>query len=153
MVADSNKKILRSQKSYGKLDKDGFIHRSWMKNQGLPHHVFDGRPVIGICNTWSELTPCNIHLRDLAEAVKRGVWEAGGLPLEFPAMSLGETQMRPTAMLFRNLLSMDVEESLRGNPIDGVVLLGGCDKTTPGQLMGAASVDLPTMVVSSGPML
>jgi dihydroxy-acid dehydratase len=147
------KKPLRSQKSYGRKDKDGFIHRSWMKSQGLPADVFDGRPVVGICNTWSELTPCNAGLRDLAEHVKRGVWEAGGLPLEFPAMSLGETQMRPTAMLFRNLLSMDVEESIRGNPIDAVVLLGGCDKTTPGQLMGAASVDLPTLVVSSGPML
>lgn len=144
---------LRSETSYGKLDRDGFIHRSWMKSEGLPDDVFDGRPVIGICNTWSQLTPCNMHLRDLAEHVSRGVWEAGGLPLEFPAMSLGETQMRPTAMLFRNLLAMEVEESIRGNPIDGVVLLGGCDKTTPGQLMGAASVDLPTMVVSSGPML
>ena len=124
-----------------------------MKAQGLPDDVFDGRPVIGICNTWSELTPCNAHLRELAEYVKRGVWEAGGLPLEFPVISLGETQMRPTAMLFRNLLSMDVEECVRGNPIDGVVLLGGCDKITPGQVMGAASVDLPTIVVSSGPML
>lgn len=143
----------RSAHSYGKLDRDGFIHRSWMKNQGLPDHVFDGRPVIGICNTWSELTPCNAHLREIADYVKRGVWEAGGLPVEFPVMSLGETQMRPTAMLFRNLLSMDVEESIRGNPIDGVVLLGGCDKTTPGQVMGAASADLPTIVVSSGPML
>ena len=143
----------RSADSYGKPDRDGFIHRSWMKAQGLPEDVFDGRPVIGICNTWSELTPCNSHLRDLAEFVKRGVWESGGLPVEFPAMSLGETQMRPTAMLFRNLLSMEVEESIRANPIDGVVLLGGCDKTTPGQLMGAASVDLPTIVVSSGPML
>ncbi|NVJ98205.1 MAG: dihydroxy-acid dehydratase [Alphaproteobacteria bacterium] len=148
-----NPKKLRSQKSYGKLDKDGFIHRSWMKSEGLPDDVFDGRPVVGICNTWSELTPCNRHLRDLAEHVKRGVWEAGGLPLEFPAMSLGETQMRPTAMLFRNLLAMEVEESIRGNPIDGVVLLGGCDKTTPGQLMGACSVDLPTVIISSGPML
>lgn len=147
------RKPLRSARTYGKLDRDGFIHRSWMKSQGLPDDAFDGRPVIGICNTWSELTPCNAGLRDLAEHVKRGVWEAGGLPLEFPAMSLGETQMRPTAMLFRNLLAMEVEESIRGNPIDGVVLLGGCDKTTPGQLMGAASVDLPTMVVSSGPML
>jgi dihydroxyacid dehydratase/phosphogluconate dehydratase len=143
----------RSGHSYGKLDRDGFIHRSWMKSQGLPDDVFDGRPVIGICNTWSEITPCNAGLRDIAEHVKRGVWEAGGLPLEFPAISLGETQMRPTAMLFRNLLAMDVEESIRGNPIDGVVLLGGCDKTTPGQMMGAASVDLPTIVVSSGPML
>lgn len=148
-----SRRVLRSAGSYGKLDRDGFIHRSWMKSEGLPEDVFDGRPVIGICNTWSELTPCNFHLRDLAEHVKRGVWEAGGLPLEFPAMSLGETQMRPTAMLFRNLLAMEVEESIRGNPIDGVVLLGGCDKTTPGQLMGAASVDLPTIVVSSGPML
>jgi len=144
---------LRSTSSYGGQGKDGFIHRSWMKSQGLPADAFDGRPVIGICNTWSELTPCNAGLRDVAEHVKRGVWEAGGLPLEFPAMSLGETQMRPTAMLFRNLLAMEVEESIRGNPIDAVVLLGGCDKTTPGQLMGAASVDLPTIVVSSGPML
>jgi dihydroxy-acid dehydratase len=150
---DSDKPRFRSGKSYGKRDRDGFIHRSWMKAEGLPPHVFDGRPVIGICNTWSELTPCNSHLRDIAEYVKRGVWEGGGLPLEFPAMSLGETQMRPTAMLYRNLLAMEVEESIRGNPIDGVVLLGGCDKTTPGQLMGAASVDLPTAVISSGPML
>ena len=143
----------RSQHWYGKLDKDGFIHRSWMKNQGFPDHAFDGRPIIGICNTWSELTPCNSGLRDLAEGVKRGVWEAGGFPVEFPVMSLGETQMKPTAMLFRNLLAMDVEESIRAYGIDGVVLLGGCDKTTPGQLMGAASVDLPSIVVSSGPML
>jgi dihydroxy-acid dehydratase len=149
----TEKKPLRSHKSYGRKDKDGFIHRSWMKSEGLPADVFDGRPVIGICNTWSELTPCNAGLRDIAEHVKRGVWEAGGLPLEFPAMSLGETQMRPTAMLFRNLLAMEVEESIRGNPIDAVVLLGGCDKTTPGQLMGAASVNLPTLVISSGPML
>jgi len=143
----------RSSHWYGKLDKDGFIHRSWMKNQGFPDHVFDGRPVIGICNTWSELTPCNHGLRTLAEGVKRGVWEAGGFPVEFPVMSLGETQMKPTAMLFRNLLAMDVEESIRAYGLDGVVLLGGCDKTTPGQLMGAASVDLPSIVVSSGPML
>lgn len=143
----------RSSHWYGKLDKDGFIHRSWMKNQGFPDHAFDGRPIIGICNTWSELTPCNSGLRDLAEGVKRGVWEAGGFPVEFPVMSLGETQMKPTAMLFRNLLAMDVEESIRAYGIDGVVLLGGCDKTTPGQLMGAASVDLPSIVVSSGPML
>ncbi|MEM0934481.1 MAG: IlvD/Edd family dehydratase [Pseudomonadota bacterium] len=146
-------KTRRSAAWYGKLDRDGFIHRSWMKNQGFPDHAFDGRPVIGICNTWSELTPCNAGLRDLAEKVKRGVWEAGGFPVEFPVMSLGETQMKPTAMLFRNLLSMDVEESIRAYGIDGVVLLGGCDKTTPGQLMGAASVDLPAIVVSSGPML
>ncbi|AUQ67360.1 IlvD/Edd family dehydratase [Phaeobacter inhibens] len=143
----------RNRAWYGKLDKDGFIHRSWMKNQGFPDHAFDGRPIIGICNTWSELTPCNSGLRDLAEGVKRGVWEAGGFPVEFPVMSLGETQMKPTAMLFRNLLAMDVEESIRAYGIDGAVLLGGCDKTTPGQLMGAASVDLPAIVVSSGPML
>src|SRR5580693_10121190 len=149
----TDKKPLRSSKSYGGQDRDGFIHRSWMKSQGLPPDVFDGRPVIGICNTWSELTPCSAGLRDLADYVKRGVWEAGGLPLEFPVMSLGETQMRPTAMLFRNLLAMETEEAIRANPIDAVVLLGGCDKTTPGQLMGAASVDLPTIVVSTGPML
>ena len=138
---------------YGKNDRDGFIHRSWMKNQGFPDQAFDGRPIIGICNTWSELTPCNSGLRVLAEAVKRGVWEAGGFPVEFPVSSLGETQMKPTAMLFRNLLAMDVEECIRAYGMDGVVLLGGCDKTTPGQVMGAASVDLPTIVVSAGPML
>jgi len=143
----------RSRAWFGKLDKDGFHHRSWMKNQGLPHHLFDGRPVIGICNTWSELTPCNAHFRIIAERVKRGVYEAGGFPLEFPVMSLGETLMRPTTMMFRNLVSMDVEESIRANPIDGVVLLVGCDKTTPALLMGAASCDLPTVTVSGGPML
>jgi len=146
-------KSRRSAEVYGKRDRDGFIHRSWMKSQGLPDDSFDGRPIIGLCNTWSELTPCNAHLRILAEHVKRGVWQAGGVPLEFPVSSLGETQIRPTAMLFRNLLAMDVEEAMRGYAIDGAVLLGGCDKTTPGQLMGAASVDLPTIVVSSGPML
>jgi dihydroxy-acid dehydratase len=146
-------KPLRSTKSYGKLDRDGFIHRSWIKATGLPDHVFDGRPIIGIANTWSELVTCQAGLRDLAEFVKRGVWEAGGVPIEFPAMSLPETQMRPTAMLFRNLLAMEVEESIRANPIDGVVLLGGCDKTTPGLLMGAASVDLPAIFLSSGAML
>ena len=124
-----------------------------MKNQGYPEDMFDGRPVIGICNTWSELTPCNAHLRDIAEVVKRGVYEAGGFPLEFPIMSLGETLLKPTAMLFRNLASMDAEESIRGNPLDGVVLLTGCDKTTPSTVMGAASVDLPTIVVPGGPML
>ncbi len=144
---------LRSTHWFGQKGKDGFIHRSWMRNQGLPPHLFDGRPVIGICNTFSELTPCNAHFRTLAERVKRGVYEAGGLPLEFPVFSLGETNLRPTAMLFRNLASMDVEESIRGNPIDGVVLLCGCDKTTPSLLMGAASCDLPTIVVSGGPML
>jgi dihydroxy-acid dehydratase len=146
-------KPLRSQRSYGKHDRDGFIHRSWIKATGLPDHVFDGRPIIGIANTWSELVTCQVHLRELAGFVKRGIWEAGGVPIEFPAMSLPETQMRPTAMLFRNLLAMEVEESIRANPIDGVVLLGGCDKTTPGLLMGAASVDLPAIFLSSGSML
>src|SRR5437667_598339 len=144
---------LRSSEWFGLRNRDGFIHRSWMKNQGLPDHLFDGRPVIGICNTWSELTPCNAHFRQLADHLKRGVYEAGGFPLEFPVMSMGETLMRPTAMLFRNLVSMDVEESIRANPIDGVVLLAGCDKTTPALLMGAASCDLPALMVSGGPML
>lgn len=143
---------LRSRKWYGRNDRDGFSHRSWMKNQGWPHDEFS-KPVIGICNTWSELNPCNAHFRELAEWVKRGVWEAGGFPLEFPVMSLAESQLRPTAMLFRNLASMDVEESIRGNPMDGVVLLMGCDKTTPALLMGAASCDLPTIGLSGGPML
>jgi L-arabonate dehydrase len=147
------KRTYRSAGWFGKADKDGFAHRSWMRNQGLPDSAFDGRPVIGICNTWSELTPCNAHFRRIADYVKRGVWEAGGLPLEFPVMSLGESNLRPTAMLFRNLASMDAEESIRGNPIDGVVLLCGCDKTTPSLVMGAASCDLPTLVVSGGPML
>jgi L-arabonate dehydrase len=147
-----NKKF-RSHDWFGKKDKDGIIYRSWMKNQGMPPDLFDGRPVIGICNTWSELTPCNAHLRDIAEMVKRGVYEAGGFPVEFPIMSLGETLLKPTAMLFRNLASMDAEESIRGNPIDGVVLLTGCDKTTPSTVMGAASVNLPTIVVPGGPML
>ena len=146
-------KKLRSQEWFGRQDKNGFMYRSWMKNQGWPHDLFDGRPVIGICNTFSELTPCNAHFREIAEYVKRGVWEAGGFPLEFPVMSLGESVLRPTAMLFRNLASMDVEESIRGNPMDGVVLLMGCDKTTPSLLMGAASCDLPTIGLSGGPML
>lgn len=144
---------LRSQDWFGKKNKDGIIYRSWMKNQGMPTDMFDGRPLIGICNTFSELTPCNAHFRDHAEAVKKGVLEAGGFPLEFPIMSLGETLLKPTAMLFRNLASMDAEESIRGNPIDGVVLLTGCDKTTPSTVMGAASVGLPTIVVPGGPML
>ena len=147
------KRKLRSQAWFGGKDKDGFIHRSWMRNQGFPGDVFDGRPVIGICNTWSELTPCNAHFRDLAQKVKNGVWEAGGFPLEFPVTSMGETNMRPTAMMFRNLVSMDVEESIRANPIDGVVLMCGCDKTTPSLVMGAASCDVPTIVLSGGPML
>jgi L-arabonate dehydrase len=144
---------LRSQAWFGGTDVNGFTARSWMKNQGLADRDFDGRPVIGICNTFSELTPCNAHFRELAEHVKRGVRDAGGLPVEFPVMSLGETILRPTSMLFRNLVSMDVEESVRANPIDGVVLLCGCDKTTPALLMGAASCDLPSIVVSGGPML
>jgi dihydroxy-acid dehydratase len=147
------KKPPRSANNFGKHDRDGFVHRSWIKATGLPDHVFDGRPIIGIANTWSELVTCQVGLRDLADYVKRGVWEAGGVPIEFPAMSLPETQMRPTAMLFRNLLAMEVEESIRANPIDGVVLMGGCDKTTPGLLMGAASVDIPAIFVSGGPML
>jgi L-arabonate dehydrase len=150
-MADGNK--LRSMDWFGRSDKMGFVHRSWLRNQGYPDDYFTGRPVIGICNTWSDLTPCNGHLRDLAEVVKRGVIEAGGFPMEFPVTSLGETIMRPTTMLFRNLASMDTEESIRANPIDGVVLLTGCDKTTPSTLMGACSVDLPTLVVPGGPML
>ncbi len=146
-------KKLRSADWFGRKDKDGIIYRSWMKNQGMPTDMFDGRPVIGICNTYSELTPCNAHFRSHADAVKRGVLEAGGFPVEFPIMSLGETLLKPTAMLFRNLASMDAEESIRGNPIDGVVLLTGCDKTTPSTVMGAASVGLPTIVVPGGPML
>ena len=147
------KKKLRSQEWFGGQDKMGFVHRSWLRNQGPPDDMFTGRPIIGICNTWSELTPCNGHLRSLAEHVKKGVLEAGGYPLEFPVMSLGETIMRPTTMLFRNLASMDVEESIRANPLDGIVLLTGCDKTTPSTVMGACSVDVPTIVVSGGPML
>ena len=144
---------LRSTEWFGGTSRDHIYHRSWMKNQGLPADLFDGRPVIGICNTWSELTPCNAHLRDLAERVKHGIYEAGGLPVEFPVFSTGESSLRPTAMMFRNLASMDVEEALRGNPLDGVVLLAGCDKTTPALLMGAASANLPAILVSGGPML
>jgi L-arabonate dehydrase len=146
-------KKLRSYDWFGKSDKMGFVHRSWLRNQGYPDDYFQGKPVIGICNTWSDLTPCNGHLRDFAEIVKRGIVEAGGFPMEFPVTSLGETLMRPTTMLFRNLASMDVEETIRANPIDGVVLLTGCDKTTPSTVMGACSVDLPTIVVPGGPML
>lgn len=148
-----NSSNLRSHDWFGRKDKDGIIYRSWMKNQGMPTDLFDGRPVIGICNTFSELTPCNAHFRSHAESVKKGILEAGGFPLEFPVMSLGETLLKPTAMLFRNLASMDTEESIRGNPIDGVVLLTGCDKTTPSTVMGASSVGLPTIVVPGGPML
>jgi dihydroxy-acid dehydratase len=146
-------KKLRSSNWFGRKGKDGFIYRAWMKNQGIPDYEFNNKPVIGICNTWSELTPCNAHFRELAESVKRGIFEAGGFPVEFPVMSLGETLIKPTAMLYRNLASMDVEESIRANPLDGVVLLCGCDKTTPSLVMGACSVDIPTIVVSGGPML
>ena len=144
---------LRSQNWFGRTGKDGFIYRAWMKNQGIPDEEFRGKPVIGICNTWSELTPCNGHFRELAESVKKGIIAAGGFPVEFPVMSLGETLIKPTAMLYRNLASMDVEESIRANPMDGVVLLCGCDKTTPSLVMGACSVNIPTIVVSGGPML
>jgi L-arabonate dehydrase len=147
------RKDLRSQEWFGGNNKMGFVHRSWFRNQGYPDDYFRGRPIIGICNTWSDLTPCNGHLRDFAEVVKRGVLESGGVPFEFPVMSLGETVMKPTTMLFRNLASMDVEESIRANPLDGIVLLTGCDKTTPSTVMGACSVDLPTIVVPGGPML
>ncbi|HVG38281.1 MAG TPA: L-arabinonate dehydratase [Pyrinomonadaceae bacterium] len=152
-MSEEKKRKFRSSAWFGSPTREGFIYRSWMRNQGLPEHLFDGRPVIGICNTWSELTPCNAHFRQIAEHVKRGVYEMGGFPLEFPVTSLGETLMRPTAMLFRNLASMDVEECIRANPIDGVVLLAGCDKTTPALLMGAASCDIPSLMISGGPML
>ena len=153
-MSETKKKVaLRSAEWFGSQDKNGFMYRSWMKNQGIPDHEFHGKPIIGICNTWSELTPCNAHFRQLAEHVKRGILEAGGFPVEFPVFSNGESNLRPTAMLTRNLASMDVEESIRGNPMDAVVLLVGCDKTTPALLMGAASVDIPTIVVSGGPML
>ncbi|MCO4784491.1 L-arabinonate dehydratase [Marinomonas atlantica] len=144
---------LRSTEWFGGTSRDHIYHRSWMKNQGLPADLFDGRPVIGICNTWSQLTPCNAHLRDLADRVKHGIYEAGGLPLEFPVFSVGESSLRPTAMMYRNMAAMDVEEALRANPLDGVVLLAGCDKTTPALIMGACSVDIPSIVVSGGPML
>jgi len=148
-----SKRVLRSAAWFGRHDRDGLVHRSWMKNQGIPHDQFDGRPVIGICNTWSQATPCNAHFRELAQHVRDGILDAGGFPIEFPVMSLGETLMRPTTMLFRNQVAMDVEESIRANPFDGIVLLMGCDKTTPALLMGAASCDLPTIGVSGGPML
>ena len=143
----------RSREWFGRTDLLGFAYRSWLKNQGWPADLFDGRPVIGIANSASDLSPCNAHLTDVAESVKRGIWEAGGFPFVFPTMGIGETLMRPTTMMFRNLMSMDLEETLRANPLDGVVLLTGCDKTTPAYLMGAASVDLPSIVVHGGPML
>ncbi|MDH2593985.1 IlvD/Edd family dehydratase [Acinetobacter nosocomialis] len=149
----NNKQVFRSAAWFGTTDKNGFMYRSWMKNQGIPDHEFQGKPIIGICNTWSELTPCNAHFRKIAEHVKKGILEAGGYPVEFPVFSNGESNLRPTAMFTRNLASMDVEEAIRGNPIDGVVLLTGCDKTTPALLMGAASCDIPAIVVTGGPML
>jgi dihydroxy-acid dehydratase len=144
---------LRSRNWFGRQDLDGFVHRSWLKAEGFSDHVFDGRPVVGIANSWSELTNCNAHLRQVAEAVKRGVWSAGGFPVEFPTISLGEVLMKPTTMLFRNLMAMDVEECIRAYPVDAVVLLSGCDKTTPAMLMGAASADVPAIMVTGGPML
>jgi dihydroxyacid dehydratase/phosphogluconate dehydratase len=152
-MSPTPKKPLRSAAWFGTADKNGFMYRSWMKNQGIPDHEFQGKPIIGICTPWSELTPCNAHFRKIAEHVKRGISEAGGFPVEFPVFSNGESNLRPTAMLTRNLASMDVEESIRGNPMDAVVLLVGCDKTTPALLMGAASCDIPTIVVTGGPML
>jgi len=144
---------LRSRNWFGRQDLDGFVHRSWLKSEGFSDHVFDGLPVIGIANSWSELTNCNAHLRQVADAVKRGVWSAGGFPLEFPTISLGEVLMKPTTMMFRNLMAMDVEECIRAYPLDAVVLLSGCDKTTPAMLMGAASADVPAVMVTGGPML
>src|SRR5258707_7271779 len=151
--SSKKKQPLRSTQWFGRTDRDAITHRSWMKNQGIPHDQFDGRPVIGICNTWSQATPCNAHFRELAQHVRDGVLDAGGFPIEFPVMSLGETLMRPTTMLFRNQVAMDAEEPIRPNPFDGVVLMMGCDKTTPALLMGAASCDLPTIGISGGPML
>ncbi len=144
---------LRSRNWFGRSDVDGFVHRSWLKSEGFGDELFDGRPVIGIANSWSEITNCNTSLRQIAEAVKRGVLLAGGFPLEFPTISLAEPFMKPTTMLFRNLMAMDVEECIRAYPLDGVVLLSGCDKTTPAMLMGAASADVPAVMVTSGPML
>jgi dihydroxy-acid dehydratase/L-arabonate dehydrase len=152
-MTHDKKRPLRSAAWFGPADKNGFMYRSWMKNQGIPDHEFQGKPIIGICNTWSELTPCNAHFRKIAEHVKAGILEAGGFPVEFPVFSNGESNLRPTAMLTRNLASIDVEESIRGNPMDAVVLLVGCDKTTPALLMGAASCDVPAIVVTGGPML
>jgi dihydroxy-acid dehydratase len=146
-------RTLRSAGWFGDRGKTGFMHRSWLRSEGLPDDSFEGRPIIGIANSWSELTPCNVHFRELADYVKRGIWQAGGVPFEFPTTSAGEPLIRPTAMLLRNLIAMDLEETLRANPLDGVVLLTGCDKTTPAYLMGAASVDIPTIMLTGGPML
>ena len=152
-MTTDNKRKLRSQEWWSGSDYYSYARRSWLQSEGFAPDVFDGKPVIGICNSWSELNNCNAHLRSVAEAVKRGVWVAGGFPLEFPTISLGEMFMRPTSMMYRNLMAMDVEESIRANPLDAVVLLCGCDKTTPAQLMGAASADIPAIVVPGGPMI
>src|SRR6266702_7447006 len=152
-AASNGNSKLRSRDWFGRDDLWGMSHRAYLRAEGFTGQVFDGKPVVGICNSWSELTTCNAHLRQVAEAVKRGVWTAGGFPLEFPTISLGELVIKPTAMLYRNLMAMDVEEMIRANPLDGVVLLCGCDKTTPAQLMGAASADIPAIVVPGGPML
>src|SRR5947209_5183188 len=149
----SSKKVLRSSEWFQGSEYYNFSRRAWLRSEGFQKDVFDGKPLIGICNSWSELNNCNAHLRQVADAVKRGVWAAGGLPLEFPVISLGEQYMKPTTMLFRNLMAMDVEESIRANPVDGVVLLSGCDKTTPAMLMGAASADVPAIMVTGGPTL
>src|SRR2546430_3093275 len=151
-TSDGNSK-LRSRDWFARDDLWGLSHRAYLRAEGFTPQVFDNKPVIGICNSWSELTTCNAHLRQVAEAVKRGVWAAGGFPLEFPTISLGEVLMRPTTMLFRNLMAMDVEECIRAYPLDAIVLLSGCDKTTPAMLMGAASADLPAIMVTGGPML
>src|SRR6266446_6561813 len=152
-MPENGEKKLRSQEWWIGSSYEHFARRAWFRAEGFGPEVFQNKPVIGICNSWSELNNCNAHLRTVAEAVKRGVWAAGGVALEFPTISLGEMFMRPTTMLYRNLMAMDVEESIRANPIDGVVLLCGCDKTTPAQLMGAASADIPAIVVPGGPML
>src|SRR6266478_10022356 len=152
-MSTNTSKKLRSQERWSGQAYENYARRAWLRAEGFPADVFQNKPVIGICNSWSELNNCNAHLRTVAEAVKRGVWTAGGFPLEFPTISLGELMIKPTTMLYRNLMAMDVEEMIRANPLDGVVLLCGCDKTTPAQLMGAASVDLPAIVVPGGPML
>src|SRR5258705_6426036 len=152
-MSTNDGKKLRSQEWWGQPNYESFTRRAWMRSEGFSSDFFENKPVIGICNSWSEFTNCNAHLRTVAEAVKRGVLTAGGFPIEFPTISLGEVFMRPTSMLFRNLMAMDVEECIRAYPLDGVVLLCGCDKTTPAQLMGAASADIPAIVVPGGPML
>src|ERR687884_1325770 len=152
-MSTTNGKKLRSQEWWGQPNYESFVRRAWLRAEGFTSEVFQGKPVIGICNSFSEMNTCNAHLREVAEAVKRGVWAAGGFPLEFPTISLGEVFMRPTTMLYRNLMAMDVEECIRAYPLDAVVLLSGCDKTTPAMLLGAASADVPAIMVTGGPML